>query len=102
MRGARRREFLGGLAASLTLAGCAAPPTPPMLPRAAPSSNRSQPRIAIVGAGAAGITCAYRLHQAGFASSVFEANSRSGGRTWTLRGFFKDGQHTEHGGQLIA
>ncbi len=56
----------------------------------------------IVGAGAAGITCAYRLHQAGVTSSVYEANARVGGRTWTLREFFRDGQYGEHGGQLIA
>ena len=100
----RRREFLGGLAASLTLAGCAGSRT--VAPLAAlPDAQRSrvsQARIVIVGAGAAGITCAYRLHQAGLASSVYEANTRAGGRTWTLRGFFKDGQYAEHGGQLIA
>ncbi|HYL27907.1 MAG TPA: NAD(P)/FAD-dependent oxidoreductase, partial [Candidatus Nitrosotalea sp.] len=61
-----------------------------------------EPRIVIVGAGAAGTTCAYRLHQAGLSCAIFDANSRSGGRTWTNRGFFKDGQYAEHGGQLIA
>ncbi|HVN68703.1 MAG TPA: FAD-dependent oxidoreductase [Candidatus Binatia bacterium] len=102
MRAAKRGEFLGGLAASLTLASCAAPPPSLVPPRISLRPNRTDPRVVIVGAGAAGVTCAYRLHQAGFASKVFEANSRSGGRTWTLRGFFKDGQLTEHGGQLIA
>ena len=65
-------------------------------------NRRGESRVAIVGGGAAGITCAYRLHQAGVASRVFEANTRTGGRTWTLRGFFRDGQYAEHGGQLIA
>jgi len=100
--GLSRGEFLGGVA-SLTLAGCATsiPATPlPTLPLARNRAGES--RVAIVGGGAAGITCAYRLHQAGIASRVFEANNRTGGRTWTLHGFFNDGQYAEHGGQLIA
>jgi monoamine oxidase len=99
-----RGEFLGGLAASLTLAGCSSSgAATPLLPRETlPLRRENRQRIVIVGAGAAGITCAYRLRQAGLTISVYEANSRAGGRTWTLRGFFKDGQYAEHGGQLIA
>src|ERR671935_1173769 len=42
-----------------------------------------QPRIAIVGAGLAGLTCAYRLQQAGLYAQVYEAHaSRVGGRCW--------------------
>jgi monoamine oxidase len=97
-----RSEFLSGIAASVTLARCA-PSSAVMPPHAPPERSRSPGgRIVIVGAGAAGITCAYRLHQAGVASRVFDANTRAGGRTWTLRGFFTDGQYAEHGGQLIA
>src|SRR4051812_26067124 len=40
------------------------------------------PRVAIVGAGLAGLTCAYRLKQAGVAATVYEGNSRLGGRCW--------------------
>jgi len=97
-----RGEFLGGLTASLALAGCA-PLPPPSLARAPfGKSGATDAKVVIIGAGAAGITCAYRLHQAGIASSVYDANDRAGGRTWTLRGFFADGQYAEHGGQLIA
>jgi len=59
------------------------------------------PRIAIVGAGLAGLTCAYRLKQAGYAATVYEASDRVGGRCWTIRGFFDNGQIAEHGGELI-
>src|SRR2546423_13858304 len=42
----------------------------------------TQPRIAVVGAGLAGLTCAYRLKQAGLAAQVYEASTRIGGRCW--------------------
>jgi monoamine oxidase len=58
-------------------------------------------RIAIVGGGLAGLTCAYELKQAGHTATVYEAADRVGGRSWTLRGAFADGQLVERGGQLI-
>ncbi len=98
----RRGEFLAGLSASFALAGCAGVEVQPLVSQRPFTRNGIGKRIVVIGAGAAGITCAYRLHQAGVASEVFDANTRAGGRTWTLRGFFKDGQIAEHGGQLIA
>ena len=60
-----------------------------------------QPHIAVVGAGLAGLTCAYRLQQAGYYATVYEANpERIGGRCWTIRSF-AEGQIAEHGGELI-
>jgi monoamine oxidase len=55
----------------------------------------------IVGAGLAGLTCAYRLRQAGIASRVFEAQQRVGGRCWSTRSV-APGLVAEHGGELIA
>jgi monoamine oxidase len=55
----------------------------------------------VVGAGLAGLTCAYRLKQAGYAAEVHEASTRVGGRCWTIRGAFQQGQIAEHGGELI-
>ena len=37
------------------------------------------PRIIIVGAGTAGLTCAYRLQQAGVSAQVIDAGKRVGG-----------------------
>jgi monoamine oxidase len=48
------------------------------------------------------LTCAYRLQQVGIAARVFEASDRLGGRTWTLRDYFAQGQIAEHGGELIS
>jgi monoamine oxidase len=67
----------------------------------AAAAAAARPRIVVVGAGLAGLTCAYRLKQANYAASVYEASDRVGGRCWTLRDAFADGQIAEHGGELI-
>jgi monoamine oxidase len=88
-----RRQFLKlGLAA----AGAAAARA-----WAGAANAATAPRIVIVGAGLAGLTCAYRLKQAGYTAEVYEAADRVGGRCWTLRGAFANGQIAEHGGELI-
>ena len=58
-------------------------------------------RVAVVGAGLAGLTCAYRLKRSGIIATVYEANTRLGGRCWSRRGDFDQGQIAEHGGELI-
>ncbi|MBI2332570.1 MAG: FAD-dependent oxidoreductase [Chloroflexi bacterium] len=64
-------------------------------------SFAAAPRIAVVGAGLAGLTAAYRLKQNGYSATVFEASDRLGGRCWSGRGLFNDGQIIENGGELI-
>jgi monoamine oxidase len=67
-----------------------------------PEANAATaPRIVVVGAGLAGLTCAYRLKQAGYSAQIHEASDRVGGRCWTIRAAFADGQIAEHGGELI-
>src|SRR5262245_50280434 len=58
-------------------------------------------RVVVVGAGLAGLTCAYRLQRSDIIATVYEANTRLGGRCWTRRGDFAEGQIAEHGGELI-
>src|SRR5690606_19081934 len=57
--------------------------------------------VAIVGAGIAGLTAAHRLRQAGVRVRVYEAQGRIGGRMYSLRNHFPDGQVVELGGELI-
>jgi monoamine oxidase len=57
-------------------------------------------RVAIVGAGLAGLAAAHTLRRAGCLSDVYESSDRVGGRCWTIRGAF-GGQIAEHGGELI-
>src|SRR5688500_1309030 len=91
---ATRRQFIrdAGLATA-ALAGA------PLLRAAKPSGTNA--KVIVVGAGLAGLTCAYRLNQAGVDATVYEANSRLGGRCWTRRGDFLENQIAEHGGELI-
>jgi monoamine oxidase len=47
------------------------------------------------------LTSAYRLKQSGIIATVYEANTRLGGRCWARRGDFAQGQIAERGGELI-
>jgi monoamine oxidase len=89
-----RREFVQAGA----MAGAALTGLPEMVRRI---RVIAAPRVAIVGAGLAGLTCAYRLRQAGVIATVYEGNTRLGGRCWSIRGAFDQGQIAEHGGELI-
>jgi monoamine oxidase len=58
-------------------------------------------RIAIVGAGLAGLTAARELRKAGLNPDVYEGSTRIGGRCYSARGIFGDDQVAEHGGEFI-
>ncbi|MGD8191470.1 FAD-dependent oxidoreductase [Brevibacillus ginsengisoli] len=93
-----RRDFLQK--AMLTASVLAVPPTIWNLGTRIVHAEAS-PRVAVVGAGLAGLTAAYRLKQAGIIAQVYEASTRVGGRCWTKRDGFADGQMIERGGELI-
>jgi monoamine oxidase len=67
----------------------------------ATSRSASRERVAIVGAGLAGLCCARELRKRGVHADLYEANERLGGRCWTVRDVFAEGQIAEHGGELI-
>ncbi len=92
-----RRQFVRGAGATVVGLGLAR-----NLGGCAEGAEGEGPRtVAVIGAGIAGLHCAYRLQQAGLHVRVFEASSRVGGRMFTARGMFPDEQVAELGGELI-
>lgn len=57
--------------------------------------------VLVVGAGLAGLVAARDLLEMGATVTVAEARDRVGGRVWTIRHGFADGQHAEAGADLI-
>ncbi|MCX4246887.1 FAD-dependent oxidoreductase [Paraliomyxa miuraensis] len=92
----KRRDVVTGMGSALALAampfaGCRGDDDPPA----------GDVRIAIVGGGIAGVLCAYRLEQGGATVTLYEASDRLGGRMFTGRDLYPDGQVCELGGELI-
>ncbi|MDX1515732.1 MAG: NAD(P)/FAD-dependent oxidoreductase [Woeseiaceae bacterium] len=78
-----RREFLKACAAT-----------------AVPSLARADgQRVAVIGAGLAGLAAAFELSNAGADVVVLEQSSRAGGRVRTVRGHFADDAWVDVGGQ---
>ena len=89
-----RRDFLKGAAAVGVLG-----PTLRIRPA---SAAHPKPRIAVVGAGISGLAAALTLQDKGFASTVYEASPRIGGRMHSDRsGYWNAGQVSEFCGELI-
>ncbi len=90
--GIDRRSFLAGAGASFA-ALC--------LGRAERSSAAGgSHRIAIVGAGIAGLTAAMTLQNHRVAATVYESSTRVGGRMHSLPSFWDEGQTSEWCGEL--
>src|SRR5262245_10714493 len=71
------------------------------LPRPGRAASGS-PRVAIVGAGIAGLNAALTLQDKGIASTVYEASDRVGGRMHSDRsGYWAEGQVSEICGELV-
>lgn len=90
-----RRRFVAlssAATAGLALEACA-----PAVSRA----GREERPVLIVGAGMAGLAAGHRLRQAGVPIRIIEAQRRTGGRMYSLRDYFADGQVCELGGELI-
>lgn len=58
-------------------------------------------RVAVIGAGFAGLACAYELIAAGYDVTVIESRDRVGGRVLSFGDFVK-GKNVEGGGELIG
>jgi monoamine oxidase len=93
-----------GVAATRVLTACSAP-VDDQAPTTGTATDiqsalKTDARIVVVGAGLAGLSCAYRLGKKGVDARVFDANDRVGGRTFTLRSQ-KFASKVELGGELI-
>jgi len=94
-----RRQFLqasGAVGAGLLLSG-----VPGLSKPLLASGNEVKTRIAIIGAGLAGLNAAYQLKKAGLRAEVYEASDRLGGRVWSRSDAVGNGLTVEMGGELI-
>jgi monoamine oxidase len=76
-------------------------PSPAQAPPPSSSATSAGPRIAVVGAGVAGLNAAYKLQQVGLRARIFEGSDRIGGRMFTATDLLGDGLTTELGGEFI-
>ncbi|MFO0675746.1 MAG: FAD-dependent oxidoreductase [Polyangiaceae bacterium] len=85
-----------------TLVGCAADAgdEADRFGRASAPLVKVNANVGIVGAGIAGLACAYELKRAGAIATLHDANDRVGGRIWSMGGLFP-GQTIERGAELI-
>lgn len=105
VRDAGRRRFTqGAMAAAVTAAagaGSMSPVAMAGMARLRRAMTGSGSGIAVVGAGLAGLSCAFELARNGVNAKVFEASGRVGGRCFSLRGHFP-GQVAERGAEFIG
>jgi monoamine oxidase len=87
----RRRVLKTGLAVGTGLA----------LGSLTAAKQNSQQRIAIVGAGLAGLNAAYQLRKAGIQATVYEGSSRLGGRVFSVTDPVGEGLTLDLGGSFI-
>ena len=59
-------------------------------------------RILVIGAGLAGLSCAYELDRAGYNVMLLEAKSHPGGRVRTYRDNFADNLYAEMGAAYVG
>jgi monoamine oxidase len=93
-----RRDVLKIFGASAAVLGAASVLRAPKAAAAPLGATNS--RIAVIGAGIAGLNAALALADAGVRCTVYEANNRIGGRMYSERDYW-GGQVTEYGGELI-
>jgi len=98
-RGWTRRDFIKATGATVAAAATSGPMA--AFAAASPQPQARAPRIAIIGAGIAGLNAALTLHDTGYASTVYEASGRVGGRMHSDTSSWANGQVSEHCGELI-
>ena len=93
-----RRDFLKVTGATVGAAALGGPVAALAATRPRPSGTS---RVAIIGGGISGLNAALTLQDAGIASTVYEASPRVGGRMHSDTTSWRNGQTSEHCGELI-
>lgn len=83
----------------LTLSGTAAAALAITAGEAAPQSRGAKKRVIVMGAGIAGLSCAYELVRRGHDAVVLEASGRAGGHVRTQHDGFADGLYADLGAE---
>ena len=91
-----RRSFLKRTSAFTSLASIA-----PFSISSILSDASDDKRIIVIGAGLAGLSCAYELDRAGYNVILIEAQTRAGGRVRTYRDPFADNLYAEMGAEYV-
>ncbi|HLP92252.1 MAG TPA: NAD(P)/FAD-dependent oxidoreductase [Nostocaceae cyanobacterium] len=99
IRKTKRREFLADMG-KLTLFGGTLGVGSSYFHQVLAAPPIMNTKIAIVGAGLAGLACGYELQKQGLKANIYEASDRAGGRCYSLNGVFP-GQVAERGGEFI-
>ena len=85
----------------MVTAGTIIPPHFANIIRMDSKKSSDENRIIVVGAGLAGVACAYDLYRLNYNVIVLEARSRPGGRVRTYRDTFTDGLYAEMGAEYV-
>ncbi|MCB0675160.1 MAG: FAD-dependent oxidoreductase [Saprospiraceae bacterium] len=104
-----RRKFLRELTRTAATVGIASTLPPAVFGRGGagqsllevPAGLKRTPSIAIVGAGIAGLHCAYVLKKMGVTAQIYEGDKRAGGRMYSRHDEFGPGLTTEFGAEFI-
>ncbi len=95
---ASRRKFIKDVSKTGAFIGLSS-----LIPLSACNSGKKakDARIAIIGAGLAGLNCAYTLQKLGIKASIYEADKRAGGRVLSKKDIMGPGFVTEFGAEFI-
>lgn len=94
-----RRKFLENTGKAALLGGLV---PQLLLPDGPGFFNRAfMPRIAIIGAGIAGLNALHTLRKHGLDATIYESSNRTGGRMFSVVGAMGEGTWTEFGGEFI-
>ena len=106
MKRADRRRFIKNAGAALAigsvvgpLAFCKNAPAVPGKPGQSPAGSKQ--RIAIIGAGMAGLNTLHHLKKAGLDATIYESSGRTSGRIFSVQNAMGEGTWAEFGAEFI-